>query len=133
MLHVANGDEALSTLRAAGLPGEVVAWSDVLDQGPVRGDPGTARFRDLRARWLEEDGSFPRVRAREAVPWITDLFFAGVVTELHDAGMFDEPARSECLAGRLDYRTRAPDRWVGGVLLQGSSCVRRDGLRIVSP
>ncbi len=27
MLRVANGDEALSALRAAGLPGEVVAWS----------------------------------------------------------------------------------------------------------
>ena len=27
MLHVANGDEAISALRAAGLPGEVVAWS----------------------------------------------------------------------------------------------------------
>jgi len=268
MLHVANGDEALSALRAADLPGEVVAWSDVLDQGPVRGDPGTAQFRELRARWLaengagafdevcaqlerwdvalrsasdetvlwfeadltcqlallhhlvlidaaavvtqdpvpqqedfarllasgrryaraealsgweavaapdprplesldlshlppqmgpalrrlieelpevgsglsrterailEEEGSFPHVRAREAVPWITDLFFARVVTELHEAGMFDEPARTECLAGRLDYRTPASDRWVGGVLLKGSSCFRRDGARIVAP
>ena len=268
MLHVANGDEALSALRGAGLPGEVVAWSDVLDQGPVRGDPGTAQFREVRARWLaqngagafdevraqlerwdvalcsrsdetvlwfeadltcqlallhhlvlidaaavvtqdpvpqqkdfarllasrkryeraqaraawealaspdpralesldlsrlppqmgpalrrlieelpevgsglsrterailEEEGSFPRVRAGEAVPWITDLFFARVVTELHEAGMFDEPARAQCLAGRLDYRTRAADRWVGGVLLQGSSCFRREGARIVPP
>src|SRR5207248_11245534 len=57
MLHVANGDEALSALRGAGLPGEVVAWSDVLDQGPVRGDPGTAQFRELRARWLAENGA----------------------------------------------------------------------------
>jgi len=57
MLHVANGDEALSALRGAGLPGEVVAWSDVLDQGPVRGDPGTAQFREVRARWLAENGA----------------------------------------------------------------------------
>jgi hypothetical protein len=268
MLHVANGDHALSVLRAAGLPGEVIAWSDVLDQGPVRGEPGTAAFRELRANWfaengagapeqvraqlerwdsaleapadetvlwfeadltcqlallhhlvlvdasavvtqepvpgqkdfagllatrkrydrtearraweavtsadprgleslvlaglptqmgpalqrlieelpeagsglsrtertvLEEEGSFPRVQAREPVPWITDLFFARVVTELHEAGMFDEPARSECLAGKLDYRTRAPDRWVGGVLLQGAACFRRQGTRIVAP
>ena len=82
---------------------------------------------------LEEEGSFPRVQAREPVPWITDLFFARVVTELHEAGMFDEPARSECLGGKLDYRTRATDRWVGGVLLSGSSCFRRDGSRIVPP
>jgi hypothetical protein len=268
MLHVANGDHALSVLRAAGLPGEVIAWSDVLDQGPVRGEPGTDAFRELRAQWLaangagspdqvsaqleewdsalrrasdetvlwfeadltcqlallhhlvlvdasavvtqdpvpgqkdfagllatrkrydraqarktwgavsspdprtlqsldlaglppqmgpalrrlieelpevgsglsrteravlEEEGSFPRVQAGEPVPWITDLFFARVVTELHEAGMFDEPARSECLARRLDYRTRAPDRWVGGVLLRGPSCFRRDGSRIVAP
>jgi len=268
MLHVANGDHALSVLRAAGLPGELVAWSDVLDQGPVRGDPGTPEFREARARWLaengagepsqvraqldqwdaalwvpsdetvlwfeadltcqlallhhlvlidasavvtqepvpsqtgfasllagrkrydraqarrawdavtspdprplqsldlsrlppqmgpalrrlieelpevgsglsrteravlEEEGSFPRVQAREEVPWITDLFFAHVVGDLHEAGMFDEPARTECLAGRLDYRARARDRWVGGVLLQGTSCFRREGARIVPP
>jgi len=268
MLHVANGDHALSVLRAAGLPGELVAWSDVLDQGPVRGDPGTPEFREGRARWLaengagepsqvraqldqwdaalwvpsdetvlwfeadltcqlallhhlvlidasavvtqepvpsqtgfasllagrkrydraqarrawdavtspdprrlqsldlsrlppqmgpalgrlieelpevgsglsrteravlEEEGSFPRVQAREEVPWITDLFFAHVIGDLHEAGMFDEPARTECLAGRLDYRARARDRWVGGVLLQGTSCFRREGSRIIPP
>ena len=268
MLHVANGDHALSVLRSAGLPGEVITWSDVLDQGPVRGPPGTEEFRTPRADWLaehgagdrddiraqlrawdeglrtpvdetvlwfeadltcqlallhhlvlieasavvtqepvvkqkefasllarrkrydrvqaakawgavsssdpralesldlsglprqigpalrrqieelpevgsglsrterevlEEEGSFPAVQRREPVPWITDLFFARVVTELHEAGMFDEPARSDCLAGRLDYRTRAVDRWVGGVLLQGASCFRRAGSRIVAP
>jgi Domain of unknown function (DUF1835) len=268
MLHVANGDSALSVLRSAGLPGEVTAWSDVLDQGPVRGEPGTEEFRALRATWLaehgagereqilaqlrawdealrtpadetvlwfeadltcqlgllhhlvlidasavvtqepvphqkefasllagrkrydraqaraawaavsssdpraleslnvsglpsqmgpalrrhieefpevgsglsrtereilEEEASFPAVARREPVPWITDLFFARVVTELHEAGMFDEPARGECLAGRLDYRTRAVDRWVGGVLLQGANCFRRAGSRIVAP
>src|SRR5919204_6077713 len=268
MLHIGNGDHALSVLRSASLPGEVNAWSDVLDQGPVRGQPGTEEFRSLRAEWLaqqgageregiaaqlrawdevlrtpadetvlwfeadltcqlallhhlvlidasavitqepvalrkefapllaqrrrydraqaaaawaavsspdprpleslvlsglppqmgpalsrqieelpevgsglsrtereilEEEGSFPAVQRREPVPWITDLFFARVVTELHEAGMFDEPARSECLAGKLDYRTRATDRWVGGVLLRGPSCFRRDGSRIVPP
>src|SRR3954462_10824187 len=57
MLHVANGDHALSVLRAAGLPGEVTAWSDALDQGPVRGEPATAEARGLRAAWLAEDGA----------------------------------------------------------------------------
>lgn len=268
VLHVANGDHALSVLREAGLPGEVTAWSDVLDQGPLRGQPATEEFRALRVAWLagngagdadqvraqleawdaaliapadetvlwfeadltcqlallhhlvlvdasavvtqdpvpeqkelaallatrtrydraqaarawaavsspdprrieslnlsglppqmgpalrrlieelpeigsglsrterevlEEEGSFPAVQRREPVPWITDLFFARVVTELYEAGMFDEPARGECLAGRLDYRARARDRWVGGVLLQGTSCFRWDGRRIVAP
>jgi hypothetical protein len=268
ILHVANGDHALSVLRVAALPGEVTAWSDVLDQGPLRGEPGTEEFRGPRAEWLaehgagqldeirarlrawdeelrtpadetvlwfeadltcqlgllhhlvlvdasavvtqepvpnqkefaslfagrkrhdraqaraawaavsspdpralesldlsglppqmgpalrrqieelpevgsglsrteravlEEEASFPAVQRREPVPWITDLFFARVVTELHEAGMFDEPARTDCLAGRLDYRTRAGDRWVGGVLLQGPRCFRRDGSRIIPP
>ena len=268
MLHVANGDHALGVLRAAGLPGEVVAWSDVLDQGPLRGVPGTPEFREARAQWLaangaaalprvqaqlaawdealrtpsdetvlwfeadltcqlallhhlvlvdasavvtqepvpfqkdftsllqqrrrhdrrqarkawdavaapdprgiealdlsglprqmgpalrrlleelpeprsglsrterailEEDASFPRVQAREPVPWITDLFFANVVSALHEAGLFDEPARTDCLEGRLDYRTRAADRWVGGVLLQGARCFRWDGSRVAAP
>ncbi len=268
MLHVANGGHALSVLRQAGLPGEVIAWSDVLDQGPLLGEPGTPAFREARALWLsengagaleevkaqleawddglrrgaeeivlwfeadltcqlallhhlalidatavvtqdpipdqanlafllearkrydrgqarkawdavaspdppgiqsldlsglppqmgpallrlleelpevgsglsrterailEEEGSFPRVQAREPVPWITDLFFARTVTELHEAGMFDEPARSQCLAGRLDYRSRAADRWVGGVSLNTTRCFRRDGDRILPP
>lgn len=268
MLHVANGDHALGVLRTARLPGEVVAWSDVLDQGPVRGVPGTPEFREARAQWLaangagtleqvqaqleawdgalltpsdetvlwfeadltcqlallhhlvlvdasavvtqdpvpfqkelsallqqrrrydraqarraweavsspdpraigaldlsglpaqmgpalrrlleelpelrsglscterailEEDASFPRVQAREPVPWITDLFFANTVSALHEAGMFDEPARTDCLEGRLDYRARATDRWVAGVLLQGARCFRRDGDRVVAP
>ena len=120
----------LEALDLSGLPPQTgPALRRLIEEFP---EIGSGLSRTERAV-LEEDGSFPRVRAREAVPWITDLFFAGVVTELHDAGMFDEPARSECLAGRLDYRMRAPDRWVGGVLLQGSSCVRRDGSRIVSP
>lgn len=268
VLHVANGDHALGVLRETGLPGEFVAWSDVLDQGPVRGAPGTPEFREARALWLsangagtleqiraqlaewdealrtpsdetvlwfeadltcqlallhhlvlieasavvtqdpvphqkdfaalfaqrrrydraqaraawaavsasdprgilslqldalpaqmgpalrrlleelpepgsglsrterailDEEGSFPRVQRREPVPWITDLFFARTTTELHEAGMFDEPARSECLAGRLDYRTRAVDRWVGGVLLSGPACFRWDGSRVLAP
>jgi hypothetical protein len=268
VLHVANGDHALGVLREAGLPGECVAWSDVLDQGPVRGAPGTPELREGRALWLaangagtfeqvrsqlevwdealrtpsdetvvwfeadltcqlallhhlvlvdasavvtqepvphqkdfatllagrkrydraqarraweavsasdprgivalelsglppqmgpalrrlleelpeaasglsrterailEEDASFPRVQAREPVPWITDLFFARVVTELHEAGLFEEPVRSECLAGRFDYRTRAVDRWVGGVLLSGPLCFRRDGSQLIAP
>src|SRR2546423_12914554 len=76
---------------------------------------------------LEEEGSFPRVRAREAVPWITDLFFARVVTELHEAGMFDEPARAECLAGWRVYRARAAGRGGGGVLLEGFPSFPRRG------
>src|ERR1700682_4146907 len=66
MLHVANGDHSLSTLRGAGLPGQVIAWSDVLDQGPLRGEPATPGFRLARAGWLEENGAgtLPEVNAQ---------------------------------------------------------------------
>jgi len=66
MLHVANGDHSLSILRAAGLPGQVIAWSDVLDQGPLGGEPATPGFRLARARWLEENGAgtLPEVNAQ---------------------------------------------------------------------
>src|SRR5882672_1234207 len=66
MLHVANGDHSLSILLAAGLPGNVIAWSDVLDQGPLGSEPATPEFRLARARWLEEHGagSLPEVNAQ---------------------------------------------------------------------
>lgn len=268
MLHLANGDHAADVLRRAGLPGEVAAWADCLDQGPLSGRAGTAQFRTLRAAflescglgdtraqldawdaplllrpdevvlWFESDlncqlallhhlsarpaslvltpapvanyapeelasmfphrtqpnrailgvaqaawnavtspdpreiekvlqtdlralpflgpalrrlleelpapgsglsrtdrqiletgGDFRTSQAREEVPFITDVFFALRVEELH--GALSEPERAACLAGRLDYRARAPDRWVGGVRLAGVPCWRWDGTRAV--
>ena len=121
---------ALESLVLSGLPPQMgPALLRQIEELPEIGSGLSRTERQI----LEEEASFPAVQRREPVPWITDLFFARVVTELHEAGMFDEPDRSECLAGRLDYRTRACDRWVGGVLLQGPSCFRRDGTRIVAP
>ena len=61
---------------------------------------------------LEEEGSFPAVQAREPVPWITDLFFARVVTELYEAGLFDEPARAAVSrAVSITGRSRATAGW----------------------
>jgi hypothetical protein len=120
----------IDSLDLSGLPPQMgPALQRLIEELPEVGSGLSRTEREV----LEEEGSFPAVQRREPVPWITDLFFARVVTELYEAGMFDEPARSECLAGRLDYRARARDRWVGGVLLQGSSCFRRDGLRVVAP
>jgi hypothetical protein len=128
---VASPDpRSLLSLDLSGLPPQMEpALRRLIEELP---ETGSGLSRTERAV-LEEEGSFPRVQAREPVPWITDLFFAHVVSALYEAGMFDEPARTECLAGRLDYRARAADRWVAGVLLQGASCFRRDGLRIVAP
>src|SRR5205807_3365679 len=91
----------LQALDLAGLPPQMgPALRRLIEELP---EVGSGLSRTERAV-LEEEGSFPRVQAREPVPWITALFFAHVVMELHEAGMFDEPARSECLAGKLDYR-----------------------------
>ncbi len=35
MLHVTNGDVAADAIRAAGIPGEILPWRDVLHEGPV--------------------------------------------------------------------------------------------------
>jgi len=56
MLHVANGDHSLSILLGAGLPGEVIAWSDVLDQVQCGASP-TPGFRLAPCPVLEENGA----------------------------------------------------------------------------
>jgi hypothetical protein len=54
-LHVTNGDSAAGTLAETGLGGEVLAWQDVLYEGPLPlVDP--ARQRELRAAFLSSCG-----------------------------------------------------------------------------
>lgn len=79
---------------------------------------------------LETSADFTQAQAREEVPFMTDLFFALRAAELHEA--LPEPDRTACLAGRLDYRARAQERWVGGVRLAGEHCWRWDGARAVA-
>ena len=120
----------IPALDLSGLPAAMgPALRRLLQELP---EPASGLSRTERAI-IEEEAAFPRVQAREEVPWITDFMFARIVSELHEAGMFDEPARSACLAGRLDYRERAPDRWVAGVLLRGARCFRWDGARVLAP
>ena len=52
MLHVTNGDSAAYQLRAAGLEGDVLAWRDVLHEGPVRAGLDDAALRAERAAVL---------------------------------------------------------------------------------
>jgi hypothetical protein len=55
MLHVTNGDCAVPALRAAGVEGEILPWSEVLHDGPVPA-LGPAELRAVRARFLGDDG-----------------------------------------------------------------------------
>lgn len=52
MLHVTNGDIAVERLRASGVGGDVLAWRDVLHEGPVPAGLDAAGMRDVRARFL---------------------------------------------------------------------------------
>jgi hypothetical protein len=35
MLHITNGDSVGGTLRQTGLPGDILAWKDILHEGPA--------------------------------------------------------------------------------------------------
>jgi hypothetical protein len=53
-LHVTNGDHAAQGLARSGLHGDVLAWRDVLHEGPVPADSDPDRFRRVRAEFLSE-------------------------------------------------------------------------------
>lgn len=52
VLHVTNGDSAASSLRLSGVDGRVLAWRDILHEGPVPGDLSPAALRRVRAQYL---------------------------------------------------------------------------------
>lgn len=86
---------------------------------------------------LETSGDFKASQALEEEPFITDLFFALRVEELHESGLIADGQLTglgrDCLAGRLDYRTRAKARWLGGVRLETAGCFRWNGARVLVP
>ncbi|HYW10257.1 MAG TPA: DUF1835 domain-containing protein, partial [Longimicrobium sp.] len=55
-LHVTNGDHAADALRAAGMSGTVVAWRDVLHEGPVPAGLALPELGAVRAAWIAEQG-----------------------------------------------------------------------------
>jgi hypothetical protein len=59
MLHITNGDSAATLLRQAALPGEVLAWKDVLHEGPVPAGLSPAQLRPVRARFIAARGWAP--------------------------------------------------------------------------
>jgi hypothetical protein len=52
MLHITNGDSAAVSLRETGIPGTVVAWRDVLHEGPTPAGLTLEAMSDVRARFL---------------------------------------------------------------------------------
>lgn len=64
ILHVTNGDVVADQLRAAGLPGDVLSWDDVLHQGPVPAGLSLDELGRERARYL---ASWPWVPDRDGI------------------------------------------------------------------
>ena len=57
LLHVTNGDVARTRIEAQALGGRVMAWRDVLHEGPVPAGLDAASLRTLRARFLANSDS----------------------------------------------------------------------------
>jgi len=65
MLHLTNGESAAGSLRSSGVPGRVIAWQDVLHEGPVPAGLTLEGMSEVRARFLArwDRGSFPAASA----------------------------------------------------------------------
>ena len=56
MLHITNGDSTAVLVRRTGLPGNVLAWKDVLHKGPAPAGLSFEQLRQLRARFIADQG-----------------------------------------------------------------------------
>ena len=56
MMHITNGDSVAITLRASGVPGEVLPWRDILHEGPVPAGQSLTELSEVRARFIAEQG-----------------------------------------------------------------------------
>src|SRR5947209_17501251 len=66
VLHVTNGDSVVYSLRDSGLGGTVVAWQDVLHEGPVPGTATAEELRSIRPRYVADRWSVPYEDAQRA-------------------------------------------------------------------
>lgn len=67
MLHITNGDSAADRIRDSGVEGEVLAWRDVLHEGPVPAGRSLAELSPVRARFLADAGLAPYERVMEEI------------------------------------------------------------------
>jgi hypothetical protein len=56
ILHVTNGDSAVRPIEEAGIGGEVIAWRDVLHDGPLPADLSLQELSRVRAEYLAGEG-----------------------------------------------------------------------------
>jgi 2-C-methyl-D-erythritol 2,4-cyclodiphosphate synthase len=101
-LHVTNGDSTVKEIAATGLPGSILAWRDVLHEGPVP-DVEDDERRRIRAAFVGgTPASFAeRDRILDGHPGEFVLWF--------EADLYDQLQLAEVLA-RLARRGVAPER-----------------------
>ena len=56
MLHITNGDSAAETIKDAVFSGQILAWRDVLHEGPVPGNLSLANLSRIRAEFIAAQG-----------------------------------------------------------------------------
>ena len=81
MLHITNGDSAGQTIQQTALPGDVLAWRDILHEGPVPAALPLVELSRVRARYIADRG------------WST-----------YQAVSADFARRDETLAGYAEYQ-----------------------------
>src|SRR4051812_16688535 len=101
-LHVTNGDSTVRGIAETGLPGRIIAWRDVLHEGPVP-DVGDDERRRIRAAFVGGGpaGFAERDGILDAHPGAFMLWF--------EADLYDQLQLAEVLA-RLARRRVAPER-----------------------
>jgi hypothetical protein len=101
-LHVTNGDSTVDGIAATGLPGRIIAWRDVLHEGPVP-DVGDEERRRVRAAFLgvPPEGFAERDRILDTHGGDFVLWF--------EADLYDQLQLAEIIA-RLAARGVAPGR-----------------------
>lgn len=55
-LHITNGDAAAARIKAAGIPGMILPWRDVLHEGPVPTGLSLDELRPIRVRFIADQG-----------------------------------------------------------------------------
>jgi hypothetical protein len=104
VLHVTNGDVARELIEAE-IPGQVLAWRDVLHEGPVPAGLSDAELRDVRARFLAESGWAPYA---QTLGWLAErdraVATAPEVTLWFEHDLYDQLQLLQILALASDQR-----------------------------
>ena len=94
IVHLTNGDSSAERLRAAGLPGEVIVWADVLHDGPIVEARSDEERRRRRAAFLAGAGHAPDPEALATLArWDADVDRATAADEVvlwFEPDLFDQ-------------------------------------------